>query len=94
MPLKIDDIEIDGLTPVEVMLDVMRFHYRAGVRAIVKTPRIGQQHLRRAAIVAATAAPYCHVRATTDGDHEKRVLEVLIEDAAADGGVKRITASS
>jgi hypothetical protein len=42
----------DGLTPLEVLLGVMRHHYRAG-------------DLAAAAAVAKDAAPYCHPRLTS-----------------------------
>ena len=69
----------------------MRHHYRIAVRSAVSQPRLAQHHLRNAARAAALAVPYCHVRATMEGE-QKRVLEILIEDEANGERTKRITA--
>lgn len=79
-----DRATAEGITPLEVMLETMRFHHSKG-------------ELDAAAEVAARAAPYCHPRLSTievggSGGPPIRMIEQLVivdadrdDDAAEEG---------
>ena len=70
-PTAVERLARDGMLPKEVMLDVMRQHYRAG-------------HLDKAARIAALAAPYIHPRLSAAAITVRpRLSEMSDEELAA-----------